>query len=203
MFAISQEELVGLVWRHQESSPLEELMSSLLRETPRLHQKPGRPSWRRTQQHILMFWSLTSALSSLSGLLWTSSTRWNFLWTSWCNPLHLLLSLHLFDMDICCASFIILSFFYHLHAYLTFFLLCILHWIGSYRILICYAEIMQAWCSALFNCLKMESRHNSQPIILVFYYCQHILKAAKLIVSLSGTDICFIRTLSAYQSPPR
>ena len=101
---VSQEELVALVWRHQEFLPLEEPMSSLPRETLRLHQKQGRPSWRRTQQHVLMFWSLTSAPSSLSGLLQTSSTRWNFLWTSWCNPLQLLLCLPFFDMKTYCAS---------------------------------------------------------------------------------------------------
>ena len=101
---VSQEELVALVWRHQESSPLEEPMSSLPQETLRPHQKQGGSSWKIIQQHELMFWSLTSAPSSLSGLLQTSSTRWNFLSTSWCNPLHLLLCLPFFDMKTSCAS---------------------------------------------------------------------------------------------------
>ena len=118
---VSQEELVALVWRHQEFLPLEEPMSSLPRETLRLHQKQGRPSWRRTQQHVLMFWSLTSAPSSLSGLLQTSSTRWNFLWTSWCNPLQLLLCLPFFDMKTYCAAVkLIFSDVYHLQVYLAF-----------------------------------------------------------------------------------
>ena len=118
---VSQEELVALVWRHQEFLPLEEPMSSLPRETLRLHQKQGRPSWRRTQQHVLMFWSLTSAPSSLSGLLWTSSTQWNFLWTSWCNPLQLLLCLPFLDMKTYCAAVkLIFSDVYHLQVYLAF-----------------------------------------------------------------------------------
>jgi len=115
MFGVSQEELVALVWRHQESSPLEEPMSSLPQETLRPHQKQGGSSWKIIQQHELMFWSLTSAPSSLSGLLQTSSTRWNFLSTSWCNPLHLLLCLPFFDMKTSCASVkFIFSNVYHL-----------------------------------------------------------------------------------------
>ena len=39
---------------------------------------------------------------------------------------------------------------------------------------------MQVWCSALFNCLKMESRCNLPPIISVFSYCQHVFTRKQL-----------------------
>ena len=120
---------MALVWRPQESSPWEEPMWSLLLETQRLHQKQGRPSWRRTQQHALMFWSLTSAPSSLSGLSRTSSTRWNFLWTSWCNPLHLLLCLFFFDIYEVC--FALVKFISSLYAYSPILVLSSLHWMRN------------------------------------------------------------------------
>lgn len=172
-FYINQEELVALVWRPQESSPWEEPMWSLLLETQRLHQKQGRPSWRRTQQHVLMFWSLTSAPSSLSGLSRTSSTRWNFLWTSWCNPLHLLLCLIFFDIyEVCFALVKVIS---SLYVYSPILVLSSLHWTKPWWILFCSTEIMQVWCSALFNCLKMGLKCNSRPIISVFSHWQHVL----------------------------
>jgi hypothetical protein len=190
---------VALVWRPQESLPSEEPMSSLPPETQRLHQKPERPSWRQTQQLILMFWSLTLAPSSLSGLLPTSSSRWIFLWMLWCNHLRIFVHIRFFNFEI---ALVLVKFLFSL-GYITYKSILVL-----FSCLSLLNQVLESFLFCRNNAgvmfcpfqlsedgveMQFATNHLGMPALST---CVTLLK------SLPGTDSCLIRAFSAYQPPP-